>query len=223
MNLLLYKSAEDLTKKGISVISTDNTKRSLFPWKKYQTNIATDEELKSMFSHKKCQGLAIVCGAVSRGLEVIDVDCKYGINFEEYAKEIQKTDFGLYSKLYIVRTKSKGYHIYYRCEIIEGNQKLANRHATEEELKDNPNVKEFVLIETRGEGGYVIAPPTDGYVLVNQVRGIPVITLKEREILLNIARSFTQVYEEIKIPPINEGLVYGLKPWDQYYIWAFAS
>jgi hypothetical protein len=55
--------------------------------------------------------------------------------------------------------------LYYRCDVIEGNQKLAQRPATAEEVKENPNEKVLVLIETRGEGGYVVAPPTDGYKL----------------------------------------------------------
>jgi hypothetical protein len=78
MNLL--NSAKNYISKGLSVISTDNTKRSLFPWKKLQTTIATQDELTKMLSHNKCQGIAVICGAVSGNLEVIDVDCKYCVN-----------------------------------------------------------------------------------------------------------------------------------------------
>jgi hypothetical protein len=99
-----------------------------------------------MFSHPKAQGVAVVCGSVSGNLEVIDIDCKYGVDFNEYATEIKKISPFLYEKLLIIQTKSNGYHIYYRCDKIEGNQKLANRPATKEELKDNPHLKEFVLI-----------------------------------------------------------------------------
>lgn len=86
----LFKAAESYIHNNLSVISTDNTKRSLFPWKKYQNKLPTFDELAQMFSHSKCQGLAVICGGVSNGLEVIDVDCKYGINFDEYANEIKK-------------------------------------------------------------------------------------------------------------------------------------
>jgi len=213
MNLL--NSAKNYISKGLSVISTDNTKRSLFPWKKFQTTIATQDELTKMFSHNKCQGIAVICGAVSGNLEVIDVDCKYGVNWMEYAEEIRKSNPRLFNRLYIVKTKSNGYHIYYKCEFIEGNQKLANRPATEEELNNNPNVRECVLIETRGEGGYVIAPPSDGYTII-QGQDIPIISLNDREVLLTCARSFNQVIEEVKMPVSNEAITYGLKPWEDY-------
>ena len=85
--------------------------------------------------------------------------------------------------MYVVQTKSGGYHVYYRCEQIEGNMKLANRPATPEEIKATPHLKEVVLIETRGEGGYVIAPPTDGYTKVNEFK-LKVITIDERDTLL---------------------------------------
>jgi hypothetical protein len=45
-----------------------------------QTTIATQDELTKMLSHNKCQGIAVICGAVSGNLEVIDVDCKYCVN-----------------------------------------------------------------------------------------------------------------------------------------------
>lgn len=213
MNLL--QSAKSYVSKGLSVISTDNIKRSLHPWKQYQSNIATDQQLEQMFSHPKTKGVAIIAGAVSGNLEVIDVDCKYGVNFREYVAAIKKADVLLFDKLMVIETKSKGYHLYYRCEVVEGNQKLANRHATAEEIKDNPNLKEFVLIETRGEGGYVIAPPSEGYTVL-QGRNIPLLTLNEREILLSCARSFNQVYDEIKIPSVTEATTYSLKPWEDY-------
>lgn len=209
------QDAQNYTKIGLSVISTDNTKRSLFPWKPYQSTIATEEEMAKMFEHKKCQGIAVICGKVSGNLEVIDVDCKYGTDFVAYATEIKKINPSLYGKLLIIETKSKGYHLYYRCSEIEGNQKLANRHATENELKDNPNLKELVLIETRGEGGYVIAPPSPGYRFI-QNRTPQEITPAERDVIINCARMFNEVFEEAKVDVSVEGTNFGLKPWDDY-------
>ena len=58
MNLL--QSAKNYTAKGLSVIATDDNKRSLSSWKHYQTNIATDEELETMFSHPKAKGIAVI-------------------------------------------------------------------------------------------------------------------------------------------------------------------
>ena len=213
MNLI--ESAKNYLKLNYSVIPTDNTKRSLFAWKKYQNEKIKEEEIETMFSHKKCQGIAVICGKVSENLEVIDVDCKNGVSFKDYAQEIRKVSEELYNKLTVIETKSGGYHIYFRCDYIEGNQKLAKRYANEDELKENPNIKELVLIETRGEGGYVIAPPTKGYNLV-QNRITPVITKEEREIIMNCARSFNNVYDEVKYDTSSDDIGFQLKPYEDY-------
>jgi Bifunctional DNA primase/polymerase, N-terminal len=212
MNLL--QSAKSYANKGLSVISTDNSKTSIFSWKKYQTNIATDQELEQMFNTPKAKGIAVICGAVSGNLEVIDVDCKYGINWAEYEYKILQAHPELYGRLKIIQTKSNGYHIYYRCESIEGNQKLAERPATDDEKFINPNAKQFVLIETRGEAGYVIAPPSDGYTPLDK-NDIPIITLEERDLLLSIARSFNQIVEQIK-QPVMPTTGSNLTIWDDY-------
>ena len=212
MNLLI--SAKNYANKGLSVISTDNSKTSIFAWKKYQKNIATDQDLEQMFNTPKAKGIAVICGAVSGNLEVIDVDCKYGIKWEEYEYKILDAHPELYGRLKIIRTKSNGYHIYYRCESIEGNQKLAERPATDDEKFINPNAKQFVLIETRGEAGYVIAPPSEGYTPLD-TNDIPIITIDERDLLLSIARSFNQIIEQIK-QPVMPTTGSKLTVWDDY-------
>ncbi|GAA0561752.1 bifunctional DNA primase/polymerase [Chitinophaga japonensis] len=197
----LLKSAKEYIKLGISVIATDANKRSVQPWKPYQQRIAPEEELSHMLCSHKTKGMAIVCGAVSGNLEVIDVDSKYDVTgslFEDFMQVIIDNDQKLAESLVIVKTKSGGYHLMYRCPTITGNKKLAQRHATEEEKKANPHEKYLVLIETRGEGGYVIAAPTDGYTYIqNKPYNIPTITERQREILMECARSFNQVVEEV--------------------------
>lgn len=212
----MLKAAQFYAANGYSVIATDNTKRSILSWKKYQHDIATLPELNEQFTHHKCTGIAVIAGQVSGNLEVIDVDTKYDLTgklWEEFKAEIKD----IFPRLYCVKTKSGGYHLYYKCEIIEGNQKLARRPASEQELKDNPNVKEIVLIETRGEGGYVIAPPTEGYTKENEFN-VPVITSDEREMILTAARSFDQITEEVKPEPraIQHATSYQKTPWDDY-------
>lgn len=212
----MIKAAKFYIEHGCSVIATGDTKRALLPWKEYQSRFLTEDEIKIQFNHPKASGLAVVCGAVSGNLEVIDVDIKYDLSgtlWERYKTEISS----IYDKLYVVKTKSGGYHIYYRSEVIEGNQKLANRPATEEELKDNPNVKEVVLIETRGEGGYVIAPPTPGYEKQSDFI-IPVLSIEERDLLLFAARSFNEIIEEVRPDPkvLQQSTSYHKTPWDDY-------
>lgn len=210
----LLTSAITYLQSGLSTIPTNSNKQSLYSWKRYQSQLPTEAELTSAFNTPNAKGIAVICGAVSGNLEVIDVDCKYGINFIDYAAAIKAADLSLFDKLLIVQTKSKGYHIYYRCEVIEGNQKLAERPATDDELHQNPNAKQFVLIETRGEAGYVIAPPTDGYTTI-QGRVIPIISIDERDTLLTIARSFNKIIEQVRQPrlPNNNDTI---TTWDDY-------
>ncbi len=90
------------------------------------------------------------------------------------------------------------------------------RYTTEEERKENSGDKVKVLIETRGEGGYVLAPPSAGYEVVNDVE-IPLITTDEREILLSICISFNET-EEITVGEAtcsNNGK-YILTPYQDY-------
>lgn len=55
-----------------------------------------------------------------------------------------------------------------------------------------------MLIETRGEGGYVVAAPSPGYQFIHgKPNACPLITTIERDTLLDIARSFNQYYESL--------------------------
>jgi hypothetical protein len=212
----LISAAKDFIKKGISVIATDINKRAIIAWKPFQERIATQKELDEQFNSGRAKGLAIICGKVSGNLEVIDVDIKYDVTGELFNElMLLITDVGLAAKLMIIETKSGGYHLYYRCDVIEGNQKLAQRPATAEEVKENPNEKVLVLIETRGEGGYVVAPPTDGYKLISG-QGIQQITASQREALLEICRSFNQYIIEQPKPHSARNESYALTPWEDY-------
>jgi replicative DNA helicase len=202
--------AKEYLKAQLSVIPTNADKiPAINAWKPYQGNRMKETEVDTLFSGPNVKGLAIICGAVSGKLEVIDVDCKYdttGALWDNLYRTIEAKLPELYSRMVIAKTKNKGYHIYYRCSAIQGNLKLLNRTTTEAEkratynkeiakgataieaTKRANNDKIRVLIETRGEGGYVIAPPTTGYEYIKGEPGnIPTITPEERESLFDIA------------------------------------
>jgi hypothetical protein len=166
--------------------------------------------------------LGILCGKGSGQVEVIDIDSKYdltGTMAHEFFQMISDHDESLFKKLRIIQSPTLGFHLYYRCEIIEGNQKLARRPSTEQELKADPKDKVKVLFETRGLGGFIVAPPTPGYT-VWQDNPIPTITPEERAFLLDAARSFNELIEIAQ--PKNSGgfdyenSPYEITPWDDY-------
>lgn len=215
---MFTKAAKYYLSKGLNVIITNNVKQSLFKWDRYKTEMITLDEITQQAAHKKAGGMAVVCGAVSGGLEVIDIDLKYSINPDFYANFCEAIGYDIFNKLYIVQTKSGGYHFYYRCEVIEGNQKLCHRYKTEDELRETPSNKKVCLIETRGEAGYVIAPPTEGYKVISEHRDIPTLSIDEREAIFSAARSLNEVIEEKPIeyrhnPKMRE---FGLSPFEDY-------
>lgn len=190
MSKEIKDKAKEYLKAQLSVIPTKEDKLpALSTWKPYQTDRIKEDEVDKLFSKPEVKGLAIICGAVSGGLEVIDVDTKHdttGTLWNELKVLLEDNLPDIYKSLVIAQTISGGYHIYYRCSSIAGNLKLSTKLNRE------------VLIETRGEGGYVIAPPTPGYKYIQgEPSNILTITPEEREILFIISKSFNEL-EDIK-------------------------
>ncbi len=221
MNNQLLIAAYEYISKGICVIPTNENKIPCIPaWKKYQDQIITIEEAEQGFDLPYARTISVVCGKSSGNLEVIDIDTKYdltGTLFNSYLQDIADNDPALRDSLLIIQTRSGGYHMYYHCEKIEGNQKLAQRPASSEELQQNPNDKIRVLIETRGQGGYVVAPPSEGYKII-QGTAIPTITPEQRDIIIELARSYNEVVEPPKreYTLSNTSKEFFTTPWDDY-------
>jgi hypothetical protein len=218
-NQLLIAAYEYISN-GICVIPTNENKIPCIEWNKFQDKIITLEEAEEGFEKPYAKTLAVVCGRSSKNLEVIDIDTKYDLTgdlFVNYMQDITDNDPDLANSLLIIQTKSGGYHIYYFCEKIEGNQKLAQRPSTDEEAKLNPGDRRKVLIETRGQGGYVVAPPSVGYKKITGEK-IPTITTEQRDILLELARSYNEVVEPPKREYVatNTTKEFFTTPWDDY-------
>lgn len=176
-------------------------------WTRYQKEIVKKDFLWHELDKYNTESVAIVCGKVSGGLYVIDFDVKHkpGID-SQVLKNIQEYHPEIYEKLRKHRTKSVGLHLLYRVnsEKYSGNTKIAGRPTTDEEKEayktEHPEVKkelkELYFIEMRGEGGYVLAPPSKGY---SVLQDIPIQTLTEDEhnIIINICKN----YNEIIKPP----------------------
>jgi hypothetical protein len=192
MHKPVHLEAERLCRAHVSClpIRADGTKRPLLAWKRYQTRLPTEYEVARWFVNRAV-GIAVIAGVVSDNLEIIDFDAP--MLFKPWHATVEELSPGLLHRLPIVRTPTGGCHIYYRCEGIQHNLKLAQHLG--------PDGRPVTLIETRGEGGYTIIPPSPPachplqrpYMLVQgDLAAIPTITAQQRLILLNAARSFNQ-------------------------------
>ena len=187
-------------------------------WQEFQTRQATPDELHAWYGNGAVRGFALVHGAISGNLETIDFD-KPGA-FEEFGELV--TDHGradLLDRLIHVETPSGGHHLTYRCEEpAEGNQKLARYHAPIPETEVGGKIVNGVYgqtkakIETRGTGGYTIAPGSPAGChetgkLYRKVSGDydnpPVLTAEERAFLLSMARACSEIVEETRYRPMQ--------------------
>lgn len=203
MNNLL-KTAQYYRCLGFSVIAVRPDKKSVFNWKQYQHVIISQRHLKIQFDHPLATGIAVICGTISENLEVIDMDEKNDPQrqlFRQFAQAIEEYNPQLLGRLTIAASRNNGYHFFYKCSEIGNSTILARRPSTDQELHHHPQQKVKVLIETKGNGGYVIVYPSPGYrFLQNGLHNIPNILPAEREKLIQIARGFNT----IKSPSLSE-------------------
>lgn len=111
-------------------------------WEPYATVPPTEDEVRAWFKHPGTN-IAIVGGRVSGGLCIFDFDVDADATYARWCARVGS----IATALPTVKT-GKGYHVYFRCASPGGNQTLA--------LDED----EQVLIQTRGEHGYVLAPPS---------------------------------------------------------------
>lgn len=204
----VFDKARAYLRNGLSLVAikADGSKQSALPqWKQYQDHQPTEEELCVWFNGEP-RGVAIVAGRVSGNLECVDIDAPELT--EGYFALIEECVPGLLSRLVIVETPRGGRHMIYRCTVTQGNQKLALRPSAKDPKKID------TLIETRGEGGYFLAPGSPAschangreYQLIQgSFDSIHLITVEERDVILDCARSFNQY-----IKPAQEKRVQGL-------------
>lgn len=176
-------------------------------WKSRQHRMSTSAEVERWYADGKRTGVGLVCGAVSGGLELLEFEGRAvaeGLPDEFFAAAKGVGLASVVRKIangYKERTPSGGIHLLYRCSETKTHP-LARREATEAELRENPEQKIKVLIETKGEGGYVVVAPSHGKVHPSGkpwllegggFDSIATITTDEREALLRLARSFDRM------------------------------
>ena len=115
---------------GLSVIPMGVDKKPMVPWKDYQERLPRIDEIIGW----QKENLAIVTGEISN---IVVIDCDSKDDYEWFYKAYRPAANA------IVRSR-RGYHIYYRHpgERVMNGQRIQGRY------------------DVRGDGGYVLAPPS---------------------------------------------------------------
>jgi len=191
MNALAIRGA------GVSIVPIDHqTKRPLnrlLPrddnrkpvWKPFQTAIADEAIVRAWFSGG-AESFAVVGGAVSGGLLILDFDVAR--LYQQWQVDVGDLAEGLP----VQRTGGGGYQVFCRCSSPGENAKLAWVECETEESGRE------IAIETRGEGGYAVVPPSlhpDGtrYEMISgELAEIPMIAQARADALIAAARKLDE-------------------------------
>lgn len=120
---------------GFSLIPLEaRGKKPALEWRAFQSRKPTEAELVQWF-YRAERNIGLVCGGVSGGITVIDFDSVPA--WEAWIEE--DTTRWLIPTV----TTSHGKHVYIRTEVPCGNRRFHDRR-----------------VDLRGEGGYVVAPPS---------------------------------------------------------------
>ncbi|MET8381602.1 phage/plasmid primase, P4 family [Streptosporangium canum] len=212
----LHNAALDAHANNLCVIptATDGSKRPAVPWKKYQTERSTREQVEAWFpvtGTSQYDGFGVVTGAVSGNLELLELEGR-AVHAGMLTEMTALADASGLGEL--LRRVTNGYfdlspggggRVLYRVDgPVAGNTKLARRLGPDGTIE--------VLAETRGEGGQVVVPPSGGRTHPNgrswtMASGgfstIATITPEERDALHHLAGSFDQMpTTEQAAPPV---------------------
>ncbi|MEK7180284.1 MAG: bifunctional DNA primase/polymerase [Patescibacteria group bacterium] len=116
--------------KGISVIPVGKNKVPLVQWAEFQTRLATEDEVKSWWTKWPEANIGVITGKLSK-IAVIDVEAG--------------GDISKFPSTTIIRTGGGGYHLYYQ-------------YIPSTPIENKTRV--YPLTDVRGDGGYVVAPPS---------------------------------------------------------------
>jgi hypothetical protein len=168
----------------------DGEKRpSIKNWQQYAEEPMGLEEASRLFNNT--QSIGLVMGF--DGIQCLDIDSKHFTSdeYERFCDHLDEEASDLRSKMIVQRTRSGGFHWIFKCDQIEGNQKLAR------------NKKGEVTFETRGRGGQIVAFPSQGYKIEGKITNVTRISEEERDILFRVARLMDEVtpivVQEVKL------------------------
>lgn len=163
------------------------------PSKRFDLN-----EINHFFNDES--SIAIVCGEVSGGVEILDFDNKFG-DSDAIISEFMGIDgvAELTERLPIERSPSGGFHILYKCTPSIDKMKLAKRYDSEQK-------KAITLIEVQANGSYCVVYPSLNYTMIQgDINEIPFITIDERNILITAALALNEYHIEQQAPALKVG------------------
>lgn len=144
MTATLLPYAVEYRKQDLSVMPLVG-KRPPEKWQYYQSHLPSERQLRLWWGMYRNANVGIITGSISK-LLVIDFDMRADEIFPKSYPIIVRF---LGEKNFIVSKTGKGFHCIVRTDEAE---KVRNTKVA----KDGKQV----LIETRGEGGYIVAPPS---------------------------------------------------------------
>ena len=193
----------DFLRSNFSLIPIESGQKipALTSWKKYQLEKPTEDTVKGWFKDKDLN-VALCMGAVSGNCTALDIEK------ESAAQELlsllrDKGYKGLLEKIentFCVRTPRGGRHYYFKSVTTYPSLKLAYDTPTMENGKPKPKI----LIETREEASYAVAPPSQilGHGPYSFIHGNPkdicFFTLEEKDLLFDCCKSLNR--DESKSP-----------------------
>jgi len=141
-NTVWLEAALAHTRQGRSVIPLRTRTRSYLPWREFRDRIASKKEILNWHVRWPQCLLGVVCGRVSRGLVVVDIDSV------ALARRLMKTP--LIRQTRTVRTPRRGLHLYfYEKKPLHPGGGLGKGWG-----------------DLKSERNYVVAPPSPGYRLL---------------------------------------------------------
>jgi putative DNA primase/helicase len=236
----VYEAALAWYRAGFCVIPpvTTGRKAPLGVWKDYQAERPTSATMRLWYDHGPDDqyGVGLLTGRVSGDLEMLELEGVVAEDnefMEEIDGKIRRAGLGdLWDLLhdgYHEFTPSAGMHLLYRIgdHPVPGNTKIAQRPKDPADYTDKDRetmartpkaVIMETLIETRGEGGYVIVAPSQGPVHPTgnpwvlgygcQAGQVPTITWEQREALVAALAAFDvprpRVEKAAKAAPMPE-------------------
>lgn len=111
-----------------------NRKKSIFPWKEFQSRLPSEEEIVQWFAEWPNANIAIVTGEAS-GIDVIDFDRGH----DPWPPPNRQLPRGL-----VVKSPRGGYHLYFR-------------HTMGVTISRGALAKK---VDVRADGGYIVVPPS---------------------------------------------------------------